>query len=67
MIIPGENGQGWTVLEGVEEIQLPDTLQGIIMARIDRLDPDVKRILQVAAVVGRNFPYWVLAQVLNEE
>ena len=67
MIIPGENGQGWTVTEGIEEIQLPDTLQGIIMARIDRLDPDVKRILQIAAVVGRNFPYWVLAQVMNEE
>jgi predicted ATPase len=67
VIIPGENGQGWTVTEGIEEIQLPDTLQGIIMARIDRLDPDVKRILQVASVVGRNFPYWVLAQVMDEE
>ena len=67
LIVPAENGGGWTVTEGIAEVQLPDTLQGIIMARIDRLDPDVKRILQIAAVVGRNFPYWVLAQVMNEE
>ena len=43
------------------------TLQGIIMARIDRLEPDIKRVLQVASVIGRNFPYWVLSGVMGEE
>lgn len=39
----------------VEEIQIPDTVQEVIAARLDRLGPDAKRVLQVAAVLGRQF------------
>jgi predicted ATPase len=35
------------------------------MARIDRLPDDVKRTLRVAAVIGRQFPVKVLAEVLE--
>ena len=35
------------------------------MARIDRLPPELKRVLQVAAVIGRNFSYEVLAGVIG--
>ena len=35
--------------------RIPDTLQALIAARIDRLRPDAKRVLQRAAVVGRVF------------
>ena len=37
------------------EIRVPDTLQGIIAARMDRLDESVKRTMQVASVIGRSF------------
>jgi class 3 adenylate cyclase/tetratricopeptide (TPR) repeat protein len=39
--------------DGIERI--PDTVQALIAARIDRLDADEKRILQSAALVGRVF------------
>ena len=65
LIVPAGNGQHWQVTAGIEAIQIPDTLQGVIMARIDRLPPELKRVLQVAAVIGRNFSYEVLAGVIG--
>ncbi|MBD0348965.1 MAG: AAA family ATPase, partial [Thermoleophilia bacterium] len=35
--------------------RIPDTLQALIAARIDRLEPEAKRIVQRASVVGRVF------------
>lgn len=35
---------------------IPNTIQGILMARIDRLPQEHKRMLQVASVLGREFP-----------
>ena len=35
--------------------RIPDSVQALIAARIDRLDPDVKRLLQSAALIGRVF------------
>ncbi len=61
-----EDGQGWKVAAGIEDIQIPDTLQGVIMARIDRLRPETKWALQVASVVGRTFPYQVLARIIGD-
>ncbi|MCB0213685.1 MAG: AAA family ATPase [Anaerolineae bacterium] len=55
----------WQVMTGIDDISLPDTLQGVIMSRIDQLDPETKRILQVAAVIGRNFSHQVLTQVVE--
>jgi class 3 adenylate cyclase/tetratricopeptide (TPR) repeat protein len=44
----------------VSEIQLPETVQGIIAARMDRLEDTIKRTMQVAAVIGRDFAYRIL-------
>src|SRR4051812_40213617 len=42
--------------EGTERIgRIPDTLQALIAARIDRLAPEAKALLQRAAVIGRTF------------
>ncbi|MBC8076942.1 MAG: AAA family ATPase, partial [Chloroflexales bacterium] len=40
-----------------EEHVLPDTLQGLLLARMDRLAPDEQLTLKAAAVVGATFPY----------
>jgi predicted ATPase/class 3 adenylate cyclase len=45
------------------EIAIPNTLYGVLMARIDHLTEDAKRVLQLAAVVGRVFPRRVLDAV----
>ncbi len=51
---------------GLEDIQIPNTLQGVIMARIDRLPPQTKRLLQIAAVIGRDFSYRVIARLVDD-
>jgi class 3 adenylate cyclase/tetratricopeptide (TPR) repeat protein len=45
----------WRATEGVEDVEIPDTVQAVLASRIDLLDPQDKRILQAAAVVGRVF------------
>ena len=51
----------------LEEISLPDTIQGVIMARVDRLHEDLKQVLKLAAVVGRSFFYRVLKTISEAE
>jgi class 3 adenylate cyclase/tetratricopeptide (TPR) repeat protein len=45
----------WSVRGLPEELDIPETVQGVILARIDLLSPLEKRALQEAAVVGRVF------------
>jgi class 3 adenylate cyclase/tetratricopeptide (TPR) repeat protein len=46
-----------------DQLPLPETVQGIIAARLDGLEPDEKALLQDAAVVGTVFWAGVLAQL----
>src|SRR5256712_4253092 len=41
-------------------IQVPTTVQAVLAARIDRLPPDEKRLLQCAAVIGTEVPFALL-------
>jgi class 3 adenylate cyclase/predicted ATPase len=52
--------QRWQLIGEIELEAVPDTLQGVIMARIDRLTDDARRTLQLASVVGRTFSYLTL-------
>ncbi|MBI2158846.1 MAG: AAA family ATPase [Candidatus Rokubacteria bacterium] len=47
------------------EIQIPSTAQAILAARIDRLPPDDKRLLQEASVIGKNVPLALLQAVVE--
>ena len=44
---------------------LPDTIQGIVLSRIDRLLPEEQLTLKVAAVIGRTFAYTPLRDTLG--
>ena len=44
---------------------MPDTLQGVLTARLDHLAPDDRELLQVASVIGRDVPLRVLAEVVE--
>jgi class 3 adenylate cyclase/tetratricopeptide (TPR) repeat protein len=52
-----------TERERLEPFALPDTVQGVLMARIDRLQDEPKRVLQTAAVLGREFSFKLLLAV----
>jgi class 3 adenylate cyclase/tetratricopeptide (TPR) repeat protein len=51
----------------VGEVHIPGTVQEVIAARLDRLGPQGKRVLQVAAVLGRQFARAQLTTLLAEE
>ncbi|MBK8080615.1 MAG: AAA family ATPase [Saprospiraceae bacterium] len=53
--------------EEIEHLQIPNTLQGVIESRIDRLDSEEKIALQTAAVIGRAFGKHVLEYLLEQE
>lgn len=54
-----ENGR-YRLDEAASQHQVPDTIQGIIAGRMDRLEDDIKTTLQMASVIGRSFVYRVL-------
>ncbi|HEV2045433.1 MAG TPA: adenylate/guanylate cyclase domain-containing protein [Chthoniobacterales bacterium] len=55
--------QGWEVSALVETLRVPDTLQGVLLSRLDRLPEESKRVIQKAAVIGRVFFYRILEQM----
>ena len=57
-----------TLAEGapqLQDIDIPASVQGILAARIDRLPPLHRHVLQTAAVVGREVPWALLAAVAD--
>jgi predicted ATPase/class 3 adenylate cyclase len=53
----------WQVSGDVESFQVPDTLQGVMMARLDRMEEPQRWTARVASVAGRVFPFDVLTHV----
>ncbi|MBN1954801.1 MAG: tetratricopeptide repeat protein [Anaerolineae bacterium] len=47
----------------LRHVPLPDTVQGIVQARIDNLDERTRLTLMVASVIGRTFPFRILRDV----
>jgi class 3 adenylate cyclase/tetratricopeptide (TPR) repeat protein len=45
-------------------IQIPATVQAVLAARIDRLTPEDKGVLQAASVVGKDFPFALLQSIV---
>jgi class 3 adenylate cyclase len=63
-VLEGDRG-GFTSGTDLAEVTVPATLQATIAARIDRLDPDAKKTLNAAAVIGSRFTPELLAAVGN--
>jgi len=57
-----EKGE-WKLISPISETTIPLTINGVISARIDRLQAGMKRLLQEASVVGRAFLYEVLKKI----
>ena len=67
--VEAEDGKKRCVVRGDLERAaqaLPDTIQGLVLSRIDRLPPEEQLTLKVAAVIGRTFAYTPLHDTLGE-
>ena len=58
----GEPG-AYRLVQDRADVRVPPTVQAILAARIDRLPPDDKRLLQTAAVVGKDVPFALLQAI----
>ncbi|MBI3325760.1 MAG: AAA family ATPase [Nitrospinae bacterium] len=58
----GERGT-YGLVKDLTTIQMPPTVQAVLAARIDRLPPDEKRLLQTAAVIGKDVPFALLQAI----
>ena len=59
--------QRWEMTPGadIENLQVPTTLQGLIMTRVDHLSEGARQAIHCAAVVGRDFAYRLLEQLVE--
>ena len=60
-------GSRFRLIRPVTAVELPLTVRALISARVDRLAPIEKDILQAAAVVGQRVPHDILASVVQHE
>jgi class 3 adenylate cyclase/tetratricopeptide (TPR) repeat protein len=63
-VLVGERGT-YRLGQALPTIQVPATVQAVLAARIDRLPPEEKRLLQTAAVIGTEVP-WPLVEAIAE-
>ncbi len=47
----------------LEHVEVPDTVNRVIMSRIDRLDESSRNVLRVASVIGKEFEHWLLTAI----
>ncbi len=62
-----QEGQDWRAAADISRVEIPETLQGVLLARIDRLEEDVRRTLQLAAVIGKTFLFRLLEAISAAE
>ena len=62
--IEGDRGT-YRLVKSLQDIQVPATVQAVLAARIDRLRPEDKRLLQSAAVVGKDVPFALLEAIAD--
>ena len=63
-VLVGERG-AYRLAQPLDTLQVPATVQALLAARIDRLPPEDKRLLQTAAVIGTEVP-WPLLQAIAD-
>lgn len=61
-VLERANGS-YRLVKNLAEVRVPDTIQGIIMARLDRLGEEGKRTVQLASVIGRQFLVRLLERI----
>lgn len=61
-----KRNERWIIDTKIDPQKIPDSLQGLLTARIDRLAPGEKLTLRVASVIGRSFPEQILEDVVKQ-
>jgi class 3 adenylate cyclase/tetratricopeptide (TPR) repeat protein/regulation of enolase protein 1 (concanavalin A-like superfamily) len=62
-----QDGDHWKARDEISSISVPDTIQSVVLARVDRLKAEAKYVLQCASVIGRLFRYRLLQHISRQE
>lgn len=57
----------WQLARPIDTLELPDSVEGILTAQLDRLDDHFRELIQVASVIGRKFMYQILQGIFNQK
>ena len=49
----------------IDQLEIPNTIQGVLAARMDRLSEDLRHTMQVASVIGRDFAFRLLKSIME--
>ncbi|MCI0874482.1 MAG: AAA family ATPase, partial [Chloroflexi bacterium] len=63
MVRQTTDGLEWDETSDIANATIPDSLQSLLMARMDRLDGEARDTLQLASVIGRAFYHSVLGKI----
>jgi class 3 adenylate cyclase/tetratricopeptide (TPR) repeat protein len=64
-VLAGDAGQ-YRLAQPPDQVRVPATVQAVIAARIDRLAPEDKHLLQTAAVIGKDVPFPLLQTIAGQ-
>jgi tetratricopeptide (TPR) repeat protein len=56
----------YRLAKAMPAIEIPAAVETLLAARIDRLPPEDKRLLQLAAVIGKDVPFALLARIVDD-
>jgi adenylate cyclase len=59
-------GEAWVCAAACEEVDVPATLHGLLLSRVDRLQPDERRLLQEVSALGVEFDAALLRAVASD-
>jgi len=60
-------GETWRAREGIEAASVPESIQSVVLSRVDRLEEELRHVLQSASVIGHLFRRRLLEQVTEQE
>ena len=58
---------GWSVTGDLSSIAIPPTIHSLLTARLDRLDPEERAVIERASVIGRQFGWGAVTELSREE
>ena len=62
-LLPDASREGYYLAKDLEKVDIPDTIYGAIMTRLDRMDEETRDVLRVASVIGQFFEYRTLRDI----
>lgn len=58
-----QKGDQWELKRPITERDISSSIHSVVAARVDRLEKDVRHVLQEASVIGRSFYYQIIQQI----